>query len=76
MNPRIEATIKIDRAQRFFLLARYGKRKNTNAKTLIRLAVLEAVANQAQKELDENGYHVATKAALASLAEASEGGEG
>lgn len=76
MSYKIEATIKLDRAQIYFLRTRYGKRKDISPDKLVRLAVIEIVAMQAQKELDENGYDVSTKAVLSSLAEASEGGEG
>lgn len=53
----IEVTIKIDRAQYCFLRDRYGRRDGIKADKLIRMAVLEVVAMQAQKELDESGYN-------------------
>lgn len=57
-NYKTEATVKLDDAQIYFLRTRYGKRKDISADKLVRLAVIEVVAMQAQKELDENGYDV------------------
>lgn len=58
MNTKTEATIKLTRAQYCFLRDRYKRREGIGADKLVRLAMLEVVAAQAQKELDENGYDV------------------
>lgn len=75
-NYKTEATVKLDDAQIYFLRTRYGKRKDISADKLVRLAVIEVVAMQAQKELDEDGYDVATKRVLGELADTTGQGEG
>lgn len=73
MSYKTEATVKLNNAQIYFLRTRYGKRENISPDKLVQLAVIEVVAMQAQKELDENGYDVSTKAVLSSLAESGAG---
>lgn len=58
MSDKLTATVKLTRAQHYFLCTRYGRRKDVSATVLIKQAILEIVALQAQRELDESGYDV------------------
>lgn len=57
MSPKYEYTVEVrlTRAQYAFLRDRYGRREGTSARTLVRMAVFEAVRAQAQTELEEVG---------------------
>lgn len=50
---KLNAEIKLTRVQHHFLCARYGRRKDASARTLIDLAIKELVADQAREELAE-----------------------
>ena len=60
MIVRITISRRDARTWEYYLRRRYGK-KRMGLERLIKIAVSQEVAAQAQKELDETGYHVPVK---------------
>jgi len=52
MNKKYKVTIELTRSQYVYLMNRYNKDERTNANLLAKIAILEVVASEAKKELD------------------------
>jgi hypothetical protein len=52
MNKKYKVNIELTRTQYVYLMNRYNKDERTNANLLAKIAILEVVASEAKKELD------------------------